>query len=196
MDPLAAPADVALALGLEDEDSFTAAQTNRVDGLLVRVSRRFRREAEREFTPGTTTLRLITVGGSVHLPDSVEGVDDVTSATMTDCHGDIVELTYTVEGQQLSLERNGYPLPSGIPVSVTYTHTAEVSAEVTADVAAIVARLLTVDPSDSKVKDRQAGPFRESYADWVSDAVLFTEEDCETARSYRYPTPNVIIQRP
>lgn len=66
---LASPADVAHALGLEDENELTASQQARVEGLLERVSRRFQREAGRTLTAGAVTVRALTVEGRVHLPD-------------------------------------------------------------------------------------------------------------------------------
>ncbi len=198
MDPLATPDDVAHALGLEDADALSDAQGLRVDGLLARASREFRREAERNFTPGTTTVTLLTVAGKVHLAETVEDVDDVTSATMLDCYGDTLELEYVLAGQDLALEYNGYPLRSGVAVTVTYTHAAAVPDEVVASVASIVARHLTVDPNSvaSQATEMSAGPFKTRYAEWTSDRTLLTEAECCEARSYRYPASAIIIQKP
>lgn len=193
MDPLASANDVALALGLEDADALSEAQGLRVDGLLARVSREFRREAERTFTPGTSTVRLVTAAGRVHL---AETVGSVTSVTVDGCYGDPVALDFEVQGQSVVLEQYGRPLPSGVTVTVVYTHTAEVPDDVTAAVAGIVARHLTLDPNLGPVTEMSAGPFRQRYADWANKTGLLTEEDCEVARSYRYPGTNVIIQRP
>lgn len=198
MDPLATANDVAQALGLASSSELSAAQSARVAGLLARVSREFRREAERDFTPGITTVRLLTVAGRVHLVETVESVDDVTSATMQDCYGDTVALDYALNGQQLVLEDDGYPLPSGVAVTVTYTHTAAVPDEVVATVAGIVARHLTVDPNSAAAQatDMAAGPFRTRYAEWTSATSLLTEQECAQARSYRYPGTSIIIQTP
>ena len=196
MSDLATADDVAKALGLEDGDSLSEAQSLRVDGLLARVSREFRREAERVFTPGTTTVRLLTVAGRVHLTETVESVDQIQSVTMKNCYGDTVNVDYVLDGQDLCLEVNGYPLHSGVEVTVTYEHTADVPADVVAAVAGIVARHLTLDPNLGPVTEMYAGPFRQRYADWVNKTALLTEEECEIARSYRYPASNIIIQRP
>lgn len=194
MDPLAAPDDVAHELGLEDADALSESQTARVTSVLVRVSRKFRREAEREFTPGTTTLRLLTVAGRVRLPDLI---DEVETVTVADCDGDPVDVDYTVDGQELLIRYpGGHLYPSGVAVTVTYTHTADVPHDVVDAVAAIAARHLTVDPADARIVQETAGPFSEKYADWVFKGSLLTEEECDTARSYRYPTPSVIIQSP
>lgn len=194
MDPLAAADDVAHALGLEDADALSASQSARVDSLLLRVSREFRREAERVFTPGTTTVRLLTVAGRVHLTETVDEVEEVT---YRDCRGEEVVLGFEVDGQDLIVDYNGQVLPSGIPVTVTYTHTADVPDEVKATVAAIVARHLTVDPASAEAKATElaAGPFRTRYADWTSNHALLTPEECEQARSYRYPASSIIIHR-
>lgn len=196
MDPLATPDDVAHALGLADADALTEAQSLRVDGLLARVSREFRREAQRNFTPGTTTVRLLTVGGRVRLAEA--GVTGITSATTRDSYNQTQTLDTTVDGQDVILEQYGQLLGSGVPVTVTYTHTGEIPDAVVASVAGIVARLLTVEPDsvEAKAVDMTAGPFRVRYADWVSSQGLLTEEECADARSYRHPASSVIIQRP
>lgn len=196
MDPLATPDDVAHALGLADADALTEAQSARVDGLLARVSREFRREAERNFTPGTTTVRLLTVAGKIRLAEA--GVTGITSATTRDSYNQTQTLDTTVDGQDVILEQYGQLLGSGVPVTVTYTHTGEIPDAVVASVAGIVARLLTVEPDsvEAKAVDMTAGPFRVRYADWVSSQGLLTEEECADARSYRYPASSVIIQRP
>lgn len=191
---LALPDDVAHALGLADADALTEAQGARVDGLLVQVSRMFRREAEREFTPGTTTLKLLTVAGRVRLP---EPITEVVTVTMADVFGNPVDVVHTVDGQELLLhDLGGYLYPSGVPVTVTYTHDAEVPEDVTAAVAGIVARHLSVDPAAAKFVSQNAGPFSTRFADWVSDTSVLTEEECCTARSYRYPGTSIIIQSP
>ena len=160
----------------------------------MRVSRKFRREAEREFTPGTTTLKLLTIAGRLRLPEPIDEVETVTTA---DCDGNPVTVAHTVEGQELLIHYpSGHLYPSGVPVTVTYTHDAEVPQDVVDEVAAIVARHLTVDPQDAQVTQEAAGPYSTRYADWVSDTSLLTEEECCTARSYRYPGSAIIIQSP
>jgi hypothetical protein len=198
VDPLASADDVAQALGLDDAAALSEAQGNRVDGLLARVSREFRREAERVFTPGTSTVRLLTVAGRVHLAETVTDVDDIEEVTFRDCRGDEVTLGFELDGQDLIVDYNGSVLPSGVPVTVTYTSTADVPDEVKASVAAIVARHLTVDPNSAEAKSTElaAGPFRTRYAEWTSNHALLTEGECEEARSYRYPASSIIIQRP
>lgn len=205
MDPLATADDVAQALGLADAAAFSTSQSVRVAALLARVSREFRREAERDFTPGTTTVKLLTVAGRVRLTDPVTAV---TSVTVLDCSGDPVDVEYEVDGQELLITHPApstsfYPdgtglYPSGVEVTVTYSHTASVPEEVVAAVAAIVGRNLTVDPNSvaAQATDMSAGPFRTRYAEWTSNSGVLTEDDCREARSYRYPGTSAIIQRP
>jgi len=191
VDPLATADDVAQALGLADASALSDAQGYRVDGLLARVSREFRREAERTFTPGTSIVRLLTVGDRVRLPEPVESVGSVS-----DADGDAV--TYTLDGQDLALETSGRPLWSGVPVTVTYTHSAEVPDDVVASVAAAVARHLTVDPTSAEAvsTDLSTLDYRQRMASWVSERHLLTPEERAEARSYRYPGAAVIIQKP
>lgn len=195
MEPLATSDDVAQALGLDSSSDLSESQGNRVDDLLARVSRKFRLEAGRPFTPGTDTVRLLSVGGRVRLPEPVESVDDVAAVTIDRC-GVTVDVDVTLDGQELVCEYSGVLVSSGVMVTVTYTHSGDVSDAVIADVAAIVARHLTVEPGEGKVVSETAGPFTARYADWVSVGGLFTEDECETARSYRHPAPTVVIQRP
>jgi hypothetical protein len=194
MTSLATADDVARALGLQDSDELTAAQSVRVDDLLARVSRRFRKEAERPFTPSTDTVRLLSVAGRVRLPEPVTGIEQVDSVTMTIC-GTQTDIDYTLDGQELVCEYVGQPISSGETVTVTYTHSGDVPADVVAEVAAIVARHLTVAPGDGKVVSEAAGPFNARYADWVGSTCLLTEDEVEMARSYRYPGSTVVVHK-
>jgi hypothetical protein len=181
-------------LGLDDASAFDDAQTNRVDGLLVQVSRQFRREAEREFTPGTTTVRLLTVAGRVRLS---EPISEVVTVAARDCYGEPVDVDHTLDGQELLIHYpGGHLYPSGVVATVTYTHEEEVPEDVVAAVAGIVARHLSVDSAAAQVVSETAGPYATRYANWVSDTSLLTEAECCTARSYRHPASTIIIQRP
>lgn len=195
MDPLATADDVAHALGLADADALSTAQSLRVDALLARVSREFRREAERDFTPGSTALRLLTVAGRVRLPEPVTTIDDVE---LLDTLGDPVTIEHELDGQELVIRQGGRLLPSGIPVTVTYTHSGATPDSVVADVAAIVARHLTVDPLSAQAQSTELSTdsYRQRFAEWVSKTELLTADECETARSYRYPGTAIIIQKP
>ena len=193
MAPLAGADDVALALGLEDADALSAAQTLRLGGLLARVSREFRREAGRGFAPGTSTVKLLTVAGRVRLPEPVDSEDDVATVVLT---VDGTEPDWVLDGQELVLEISGRDLWSGVSVTVTYTHSGEIPDDVVAAVAAIVARHLTLDPNLGPVTEMAAGPFRQRLADWTNGTALLTDDDCVAARAYRYPGSAIIIQKP
>lgn len=192
MDPLASADDVAQALGLNDADALSESQSNRVDGLLARVSREFRREAERTFTPGTSTVRLSTVGGRVRLPEPVENAAGVT---LVQLDGQTVD--WALDGQDLVLTRYGRPTWSGLTVTVTYTHTEPVPDDVVSTVAGIVARHLSVDPTSAEAQSTELSTldFRQRLAPWVSDRGLLTDEERAEARSYRYPGSAVIVQK-
>lgn len=192
MDPLATPEDVARALGLGDSAEFSESQARRVEGLLARVSREFRREAQREFTAGTSTLRLLTVAGRVRTPDPIETVESVV---LDDC-GETVELEFEVDGQWVVVERFGRRLGSGVPVTITYAHAEDVPDDVVETVAGIVGRNLTLDPQLGPVTEMYAGPFRQRLAEWTNSTDILTEEERRIARSYRCPGSNVIIQVP
>lgn len=188
---LASSADVAAALGLEDENELTASQQARVEGLLERVSRVFQREAGRTFTAGSVTVRALTVEGRVHLPDPPTG----TSVTVTDLCGETLE--GVIEDDYVDIARNGCPVPTGVIVLVQYTRDAPPAAVVAA-VAGIVARHLTIEPGSPEAisTDLTAGAdYRQRLADWVSSTALLTDDELAEARSYRYPVPNVIIHR-
>jgi len=187
---LASRADVAQALGLDDENGLSESQANRVDALLERVSRLFAREAGRSFTPGLVTVRAAVVAGRVRLPDSSDG----GTVAVEDLDG--VALTAELDGLYVDVARNGCALATGELVTVTYTR-GETPESVTAAVAGIVARNLTVDPMSAEAQstDISTLDFRQRLADWVSSTNLLTDEEIAEARSYRYPAPNVIVHR-
>lgn len=188
---LASSADVAAALGLDDENGLTASQQARIEGLLERVSRLFQREAGRTFTAGSVTVRAHVVDGRVYLPDPPTG----TSVTVTDLCGESID--GAIEYNYVNVTRNGSRIPTGEIVHVQYTRDAPPAAVVAA-VAGIVARNLTVEPGSAEAMstDLTAGAdYRQRFADWVSSTDLLTESELAEARSYRYPVPNVIIHR-
>lgn len=134
------------------------------------------------------------MGGRVRTPEPITAV---ASVTMVSC-GETVNVDHTVDGQWVVCEYRNRPVPSGVVVTVTYTHSAEVSDDVVAEVAGIVARHLTVDPTSAEAQSVRLATdsFSQQFADWVSDTGLLTESECEMARSYRYPGSTVVIQRP
>lgn len=190
MEPLADADDVARAMGLADSEELSEAHRNRVDGLLARVSREFRKEAERPFSPGTFTVTLLTVGGKARLPER-----SVTVASVTG--GDGAALEYTLEGQEIVLTRSRIMYGSGVPVTVTYTHDGVIPDEVRASVADIVSRHLSIDPTSAEAQSTELSTldFRQRFASWVSEKQLLTDGERAEARSYRYPGTAVIVHR-
>jgi hypothetical protein len=79
--PLAAVPDVLAALGFsptdDDIDSLPPTMQNRMAPTLSKVSRRFRKEAQRIFTPGQYTHRLLIQGGATRLMEAPSQVASV-----------------------------------------------------------------------------------------------------------------------
>jgi hypothetical protein len=194
MDALATVADVAAALGLGlDADALTEEQQARAIPLLAKVSRRFRLEAQRRFTPGTYTHYLKIFAGAVRLEEipsevisvEVPGVDDVS---------------YSLVQNWITFDDYWLPEYTGKTAAVTYKWTALVPADVVATVADIVARNLTVDPNSvvAQSKALTAGrQYSQDVADWVSTGqVGMNDDDIMVAKSYRYPAPPSIVLHP
>lgn len=72
--PLAADTDVAETLGVSEVSMLPAHMTVRMDKMLRRVSRRFRFEAQRIFTPGTYTMTDRIHAGAIRLPELIDSV--------------------------------------------------------------------------------------------------------------------------
>lgn len=186
---LASRADVAAALGLEDEDALSEPQQARVDALLERVSSSVTREAQRDFTPGPMTVQVLVIDGRIYLPDMTE-VTNVTTA-----EGEVAAES-DVPGW-FTVSRNGTPLLSGDRVTVEAVR-GSVPDGVKALVAGIVARQLTVEPGspESKAVELTAGThYRWRGADWVYSTSLLTSAERAEARNYRSTMPNIIIHQ-
>lgn len=185
MTPLATPTDVAHALGLEDENSFTTSQSVRASLLLDKVSSMFRIAAQRVFTSGQLDVRLMVTGGRVQLTETPATIESVT-----DCDGNSVD--YVLDGKTLLVN-----YPTGVFLDVSYTFDDQVPDAVRVAVAETVARYLTVDPLSAQAQstDLQAGDFRQRFASWVSSSVQLPGEVLELAKSFRYPG-NVVVMRP
>src|SRR5438270_2462642 len=69
LDPLCEDTDVAEALGVSSPSRLPATMQTRMPRMLRRVSRRFRFEAQRIFTPGTYTHTVRIQGGASRLPE-------------------------------------------------------------------------------------------------------------------------------
>ncbi|MCX8559776.1 hypothetical protein OS122_02535 [Mycolicibacterium mucogenicum] len=203
-DPLASAADVASELGLTDASGLTPAQTARIPGLLTRVSWKFRRAADRQFTPGNYTQRLQVVAGRVRLPEdpvtSVESVvDDAGNTVIYTLHDRWLDVSrhHTYDTSFMCHERT--ETDSGWFVTASYTG-GEVPDEVTVTVAQIVARLLGIDPTAAtgvRSVDQSMGPFaeRKQFFDWAAETVAFTDEEQAFAESFRYQGRDPIIHR-
>jgi len=192
MGALATAADVAAALGLANADALTEAQTARVNPLLAKVSRRFRLEAQRSFTPGTYTHHLKIFAGMVRLEEVPSEVVSVTVPGVTDVSYTLVK-NWLLFDDWRSLRINGQD------AEVTYTWVAEVPADVVAAVADIVARNLTIDPSSAVAQSTSLSSqsFRQDMAEWASSGEIgMNGDDVALARSYRYPAPPTMILRP
>lgn len=191
MDPLASLDDIAHALGLENEAALGDARVFRSNQIVAKISREFRREAGREFTPGRTKVQLLTVGGRLALPDGLGEGGEVHSIAGVD------GLNFEVDDDELVLTVRGRTVGTGVRVKLDYTHNEGVPTEVSGTVAAIVARYLTVDPTSAVAQSTflASEQFQQRFADWVSSSVKLTADDCDFARSYRTRPVVVIFQR-
>lgn len=188
---LASLDDVAHALGLADEAALGAGRVFRANQIVAKISREFRREAGRQFTPGRTKVRLMTVAGRVLLPDGLGEGGEVHSVTGVD------DLAFEVDDDELVLTVRRRSAGTGTVVKVDYTHNEPVPEEVAGTVAAIVARYLTVDPTSAVAQSTflASEQFQQRFADWVSSSVKLTEDDCDFAKSYRSRPVTVIVLR-
>jgi hypothetical protein len=199
--------DVAVELGLPDDTAMSENQRARAALLISRVSFLFAREAQRDFVPGTATvkLRIQYEGRRAYVrvtepPAEVSSIVDDNEQSITG---------YTVKGNEIWITNHTvYDHFSGLNyhhptfVTVTYLHTDPIPQGVRQSVAAIVARYIglsdatgsTVQPSASSL---QAGggivTYRAGFAAWVTQSVHLTKEDKETARSYRHPANLPIV---
>lgn len=217
--PLATEDDVANALGVASSSDLPQAMQIRMEQTLAKVSRRFRREAQRIFTPGTYAHTLRIHAGAVRLmevPSEIFGVQieglpqldwgtvNVDEAVSGSGSGDpdfpLPDTTaaWVVEKHWLRWEDWHYWRLNGRRVEVCYAWDDAVPSDVVACVADIAGRILTVDPLSAlaQSKSLSAGDFEQDVADWVSSGNRgFTEDDIELARSYRYSVPPAIVQR-
>jgi hypothetical protein len=199
-------ADIAGTLGLSDVSGvgdptqLTPDQTVRIPYLLAKLCALFRREAGREFTPGTTTVDMMTLAGYIPLPDPL---GDNGSVAQISKRGHVIDPSlYTVDAQDRVwiTERSliGTVRPgSGEVYTVTYTHTGEVPWDVRATMAAAVARYLTVDPNSAVAQSTflSAEGNHQRIAAWVADVVRLEPEDITLARSHRAIQANVIVAK-
>lgn len=189
MEPLATVDDVAAALAL---DALSDEQTMRAIPLLAKVSRRFRLEAQRLFTPGIYTQTLRVVDGGIRLE---EVPDEVMSVEVPG----VADPPYTVCRNWIRFENWRQHEYLGAAVEVTYRWDKPVPADVVAAVADIVARNLMLDPKSVVAQSTSLSTkdYRQDVADWAASGIIgMNDDDIALARSYRYPTPPPILVRP
>jgi len=191
MDALATAADVAAALGLgADTDALTEEQQARANLLLAKVSRRFRLEAQRRFTPGTYTHHLRIFAGAVRLEEIPDEVIDVKVPGVDD-------VSYSLVANWITFDN--YWEYAGRTAEVTYTWSTPVPADVVAAVADIVARNVMLDPTSVVGQSTSLSTldYRQDVARWASSGIVgMNDDDVALARSYRYPAPSTIVLRP
>lgn len=201
---LAADADVATELGLDDVGGLTDVQVVRIPSLLIKASAAFRREAgQRQFTPASYTHRLQAVDGRVRLFETP--VASVTA--VVDDSGNAVAYTRVGDWLKVSGHHHNFDnsfncfrprdLGTGWFVTATYVG-GEVPDEVRVTVAQIVARALNTDPvaaTGVKSQDETMGPFsqRKQFFDWAAETVTLTDEECALAASFIYPATNPVV---
>lgn len=174
--------------------------------LMAKLCGQFRRESGCEFTPGITTVKLLSVDGRISLPDLLDGVteekDDegnVISSTPNPGSVNTVQrwqdghaiTEYTVVGQDVIPSRETVLGPkrvgTGDPFLVNYTHNGAVPDDVTAAIAAAVGRYLSVDPKSAVAQSTflSAEGYHQRMAAWVASSVWLDAADIALAQSYR-----------
>lgn len=189
MEPLATVSDVAAALGL---DALSEEHRVRAIPLLAKVSRRFRLEAERFFTPGIYTQSLRIFDGGVRLEEVPDEVISVRVPGVTDP-------PYTLCRNWIRFDDYRAPEYLGATAEVVYRWDKPVPLDVAAAVADIVGRNLMLDPKSAVGQSTSLSTkdFRQDVADWASSGIVgMSDDDITLARSYRYPTPPSIVVRP
>lgn len=193
-------ADIAGVLGYSDSTSLTPAQIARIPYLLAKLCALFRREAGREFTPGQTTVDMMTLASYIQLPDPLgEGgtVDEIVTP-----HGKVLDPScYSIRNDRVWIEEPsliGRDRPgSGRVYTVTYTHNGEVPWDVRSAMASAVARYLTIDPNSAVAQSTflSAEGYHQRIASWVADVVKLNPDDIALARAHRPYRVNIIVQK-
>lgn len=182
--------DIAGVLGLSGSGDLPGPWMARIPYILAKLCKLFRIEAGRDFTPGQTTIQLLSVNGKVPLPDGLGENGTVDEVAFT--NGKVIEpQDYSVVNNALVIRYKtilGCETPgTGDPFMVTYTHNEPVPWDVRATIAADVGRYLTVDPQSAVAQSTflSAEGYHQRIAAWVTDTVKLTDDDKELARSYR-----------
>lgn len=211
--PLATEDDVATAAGVLAASDLPQSWQIRVEATLAKVSRWFRMESQRIWTPGVYSHLLRVHAGAVRLmevPDVLHGLRieglpqldwgtvDVDEAGSGSGDPDPLPASIQVEKNWLRWDDWHYWRLNGRNVEVCYEWDADVPSDVIACVSDIAVRILSIDPTSAVTQSKSltAGEFRQEVADWVSSGnVGFTSDDVDLARSYRYPAPPTIVHR-
>lgn len=182
--------DIAGIFGAADSTDLPEQWTLRIPYIMAKLCRLFRLEAGREFTPGTSTVQLLSLNGKVPLPDGLGKGGTVDEVTFT--NGKVIEpQDYSVVSNQLIIRHKtilGRETPgTGDPFVVTYTHNEEVPWDVRATIAGDVGRYLTIDPQSAVAQSTflSSEGFHQRIAAWVADVVKLTPDDKELAHYYR-----------
>ena len=184
-EPLAVQSDVEAALGRV----LTESEVARIEGILLKASALFRREAKQEFTAGSSTVRLKVNGGRVYLPQC-----PVTAVTaVVDDRGEAVE--YERAGQWLTV-----CLGSDKFVTVAYSHgDDEVPDLVRLTIAEVGAKVLSMSAEALQGVSSYTntdGPFTETrtYAGWSQGGqTTLSPEDKAVAQSFRVRVPTIHV---
>jgi hypothetical protein len=193
--------DIAGTLGYDDVDEIEGDQLARIPYLLAKLCRLFRIEAGREFTPGQSTVQILSCNGRIVLPDPL-GEKGTVDQVMLPRNGNIIPADqYTIRNNSLYVKIPvliGYERPgTGEPFEITYTHTGEVPWDVRATIAAAVARYLTVDPNSAVAQSTflSSDGYHQRIATWVADVVKLNPDDIALARHHRSLPVNLIVQK-
>lgn len=182
--PLASPKDVADALGRD----LTEAEARKIVPILAKASELFRRKSGQHFTPGTSTARLKSNGGRIHL-----GQAPATGITsVLDDRGNPVPYTWNGQWLETNLSSSDFAL-------VDYAHGGEVPELVRLTVADVGRKVLSIsDQAATGVTQysKTTGPYTEasSYAAWaVGGQTMLSPDDTATAKSFRRRTPTIWV---
>lgn len=188
MDPLATPDDVGRVL----QRAFTDEESGVVEDFIAKASSLFREAAgKRQFTPGSSTVRLRVVGGRVRLDQSpVTAVTSVVDDTGAD-------VAFIRNGRWLNISE------CSRFVTITYLHgSTDIPDDVRVTVAEIAARALSIPTevlgglrsfSDTAKDFSQQGTYD---AGSIGAQVFLTSNDREVADAYCWPGGHVIVQTP
>lgn len=209
---LAELSDVAVELGLSDESAMSENQIARAELLLERVSSLFAQEAQRDFAPGTSTVRLkvqystrrrcfVRLSETPSLVESMVNEFDV-AITEFQVRQREVYFANSVFYDDYFWGRFDQSVYDADFVTVTYVHNDPIPAGVRQAVAGIAARYIglsdaTGSTTQPSARSLQAGggivTYSAGYADWVTQSPQLTPEDKAMARSYRHPASLPIV---